>query len=74
MRLAGFHGLQYMTAKMQLAPGQHSFQLDYSQSPVPNQPDGNNAALLLQARPVLWVRSRSASSYDIVATPGLMRR
>ena len=55
MRPAGFHGLQYKTGKMQLAPGQHTFRLDYSQSMVPNLPWGDDAALLLQARPCAMI-------------------
>ncbi len=33
-----------------LAPGQHTFRLDYSQNSVPNLPAGNGAALMLQVR------------------------
>ena len=33
-----------------LAPGQHTFRLDYSQNSPPNLPGGNNAALMLQVR------------------------
>ncbi len=31
-----------------LAPGQHTFRLDYSQNSNPNLPAGNGAALMLQ--------------------------
>ncbi len=64
--LAGFHGLQWATATMHLAPGLHTFQLDYSQSSVPNLPYGNDAALMLQACP----RIKLLQTVEFSGSPG----
>ena len=51
-----------------LAPGQHTFRLDYSQNSVPNLPAGNNAALMLQVRH-LGAAQRSHSAQGSKAKP-----